>query len=65
MASQYLGKKILPDGISFSLMLWGRILDISAGPVVTLDSKPSTNSAVLWLNSTFAAYANGTLQDMS
>lgn len=62
MASQSLGKKILPDGISFSLMLWGRILDSPAGPVVTLDSKPSTNSAALWLNSTSAAHACGTQQ---
>lgn len=62
MASQYLGKKIPPDGICFSLMLWGRILDIPAGPILTLDSEPSTNSAALWLNSTFATRAYGTQQ---
>lgn len=62
MASQSLGKKIPPDGIFFALMLRGRILDIPAGPVVTLDSKLSTNSAALWLNSTFAAHAYGTQQ---
>lgn len=62
MASQSLGKKIPPDGIYFSLMLWGRILDIPAGPVETLDSKLSTNSAALWLNSTCAAHAYGTQQ---
>lgn len=56
MASQALGKRIPPYGIYFSLMLWGRILDIPAGPVVTLDSKLSTHSAALWLNSTFAAH---------
>lgn len=52
MASQTFGKKIPPYGIYFSLMLWGRILDNPAGPVVSLDSKLSTHSAALWLNST-------------
>jgi len=61
-ASRSLGKKIPPDGIYFSLMLWGRILDIPAGPIVTLDSKLSTNSAALWLNSTFAVHAYGMQQ---
>lgn len=56
MASQTFGKRISPYGIYFSLMLWGRILDNPAGPVVSLDSKLSTHSAALWLNSTFAAH---------
>lgn len=61
-ASQSLGKKMPPDGISISLMLWGRIPDSPAGPVMTLDSKLSTNSAALWLSSTCAAHAHGTQQ---
>lgn len=62
VASQSLGKKIPPDGIYFSLMLWGRIPDIPAGPVVTFGFKAVHKLSCSLAQLPFAAHAYGTQQ---